>query len=71
MANDDAPQMQVVLNEIMIRSGLDQDGDVVFATKFTVAGTDNQLIPFIEGLGLLEAAKDNFIERWSRSDSEA
>lgn len=57
----DAPHLDVVLNEIIIRSGLDQHGEFVFATQFTaVEGDGTRLIPFVEGLGLLEAAKDDF-----------
>ena len=51
--------------EIHIIQGLDEDGDEVYVTKFAQADREGQLIPFVTGLGMLEAAKQDFIERWN------
>lgn len=48
---------------IRITGGLDIDGQPGVATKFIVAGTDNELIPYYDGLAMLEVAKQDFIRR--------
>lgn len=68
--SDDPNRIDVVINEIVIRHGLNPRGEPVYTTDFTVIGVDaegadDRLIPFVEGLGLLEAAKQDFIEQWA------
>lgn len=59
----DIPEgIDIPLSEIRIISGINDEGHPVIATSFTVHGTDD-LIGWLEGLGLIEAAKQDFIER--------
>lgn len=67
---DEAGILAIPIHEIVIRSGLDEDGSQTVCAKFLVEGTEAQLIPYVEGLGLLEAAKQNFIDRWNAADVE-
>lgn len=60
--------IDLVTDEIHIVKGIDKDGDSCYATKFAKAGTEKSdgschLIDFLDGLGMLEAAKADFIDR--------
>ncbi|WP_037162618.1 hypothetical protein [Rhodococcoides fascians] len=48
---------------IRITGGLDDDARPSVACKFVVAGTDSELIPYYDGLAMLEVAKQDFIRR--------
>ncbi|WP_032381008.1 hypothetical protein [Rhodococcoides fascians] len=48
---------------ITITGGLDVDAQPSVATKFLIAGTADQLIPYYDGLAMLELAKQDFIRR--------
>jgi hypothetical protein len=72
----DVHGIDVVLNEIHIVSGINDAGRPVFGAMFKKAGTETDdgthcdLIDYVEGLGLLEAAKHDFIQRhWNDDDA--
>ena len=60
----DATEIAIKEHEIRLIGGIDQDGSAVVATTFIVTGTDNELIPYYDGLAMLEVAKHDFIRRW-------
>lgn len=55
------PEREQILQEITITKLLKDDG-FVFRCKFKDYVTDD-LIPFLDGLGLLEAAKVDFLDQ--------
>jgi hypothetical protein len=66
MGNQDQPTADIKMQEIVITKKLSADGNYIWITSFkdfTTNDEDNNLIPFIDGLGLLEAAKADFLYR--------
>lgn len=62
-----ATSMVINEHEMRILGGIGEDGAAVVATTFIVSGTDD-LIPYYDGLAMLEVAKQDFIRRWGIHD---
>lgn len=54
--------LALVEHDIQIAGGVDANAQHAVSTRFCVAGTDN-LIPYYDGLAMLELAKQDFIRR--------
>ncbi len=68
MFDDDDLGLALQECEMHIVLGILEDGTRAISAKFTNTGSD-ELIAYFTGLGMLEAAKVEFIRRWDIGDA--
>lgn len=63
----------IPLHTILVRTGLDDNGHLSYDCGYLVHGSDdaNELVPWLMGLGMIDALRCDFIAQHQRADEES